>query len=158
MSTPKVDDSSPKSAAFFCAQASAPDEEYLDGLHSFLSQHQHGKSLLHEISNLKHNHIWATSAAASDDVASLNTGPEYVDILCNWAAKGTSKPLSAARSGVVALPLLVILQIGQYLKYLADHGMTHQAFLADVREAGGLQGFCAGLAVSCVPGPLDYHP
>jgi hypothetical protein len=152
MTVPKENDSVSISAAFFCAQALAPDEEYLNGLHSFLSQHKHGKSLLREISDLKHSRIWSTFVTASDEVASLNPGPEYVDILYNWAAKGASGPLSAARSGAVALPLLVILQIGQYLRYLDYHRLTHQAFLTNVREAGGLQGFCGGLAV-CYPGP-----
>ncbi len=155
MSAPKENKPAPISAAFFCAQALAPDEEYLNGLHSFLSQHQQGQALLREISNLKHSRIWSTLAAASNDVASLNTGAEYVDILYNWAANGASESLSAARSGAVALPLLVILQIGQYLRYLDYHKLTHQAFLANVREAGGLQGFCGGLAVCC-PCPHKY--
>lgn len=154
MGTPKENNTSSNiSAAFFCAQALAPDEEYLNDLHWFLSRHEHGKSLLREISNLKHNRIWSIFATASDDVASLNPGPEYIDILYNWAEKGISGSLSAARSGVVALPLLVIVQIGQYLRYLDYHRLTHQEFLANVRPSGGLQGFCGGLAV-CSP---DCH-
>ncbi|KAG9231679.1 putative polyketide synthase [Amylocarpus encephaloides] len=137
---------SPISAAFFCPQAGAPDEEYLNGLHSFLSQHKYGQSLLHELSDLKKSRIWSTLAAASDEVASLSPGHEYLDLLNDWAATGISGPLAATRSGVVALPLLVVLQIGQYLRYLDYHRLSHQVFLENVREAGGLQGFCGGLA------------
>ena len=135
------------SGAFFCPQAGAPDEEYLNGLHSFLSQHVQGKSLLHEIANLKNDKIWSIFAEAREDIANLDAGPEYVDMLYDWAVDGVSRPLAAARSGIVALPLLVILQVGQYLRYLDYHGLSHQAFLAGVREAGGLQGYCGGLPV-----------
>jgi hypothetical protein len=136
------------SAAFFCAQAAAPDEEYLNGLRTFLGQHKHGQSLLNEISELKHSQFWSTLAKANADVGSLQPGPEYVDVLYNWVVSGDSTPLASARSGVVALPLLVIIQISQYLRYLEYHNLSHQAFLANVQEAGGLQGFCGGLAVS----------
>jgi hypothetical protein len=118
MPAPQDSDSAHLSGAFFCPQAYAPDEEYLNGLHSFLSESKHGKSLLREISDLKDSHIWSTFATASGDVASLSAGPEYIDLLYNWAAKGASGPLAAARSSVVALPLLVILQVGQYLRFL----------------------------------------
>lgn len=135
------------SGAFFCPQAGAPDEEYLNGLHSFLSQHKQGQSLLREVSNLKNDKIWSIFAEAREDIANLSPGPEYVDMLYDWAVEGVSKPLAAARSGIVALPLLVILQVGQYLRYLDYHGLSHQAFLVDVRKAGGLQGYCGGLPV-----------
>lgn len=148
MPAPQNSDSTHISGAFFCPQAYAPDEGYLNGLHSFLSQSKHGKSLLREISDLKDSHIWSTFATASGDVASLSAGPEYIDLLYNWATKGTSGPLAAARSSVVALPLLVVLQVGQYLRYLDYHNLSHQTFLADVSQAGGVQGFCGGLAVS----------
>jgi len=135
------------SAAFFCPQARAPDEHYLAGLHSFLSQDKHGRTLLEEIVNLKTDRVWEIFAAARDDVAALRQGSEYVNILRDWAAEGTSGPLAAARSGIVALPLLLILQTTQYLRYLAHHGLSHRDFLAGVSEAGGLQGYCGGLPV-----------
>ncbi|QGA14099.1 hypothetical protein EYB26_001752 [Talaromyces marneffei] len=148
MPAPQDSDSTHPSGAFFCPQAYAPDEEYLNGLHSFLSENKYGKSLLREISDLKDSHIWSTFATASGDVASLSAGPEYIDLLYNWAAKGASGPLAAARSSVVALPLLVILQVGQYLRYLDYHNLSHQTFLVDVSQAGGVQGFCGGLATA----------
>ncbi|TVY40548.1 3-methylorcinaldehyde synthase, partial [Lachnellula occidentalis] len=82
---------------------------------------------------------------ARDDVRALSQGPVYVDILRGWAANGESHRLSEIRSGIVALPLLIILQIGQYLRYLEFHGLAHQEFLAEIRHAGGAQGYCGGL-------------
>ncbi|KAI0123143.1 hypothetical protein BJ170DRAFT_599114 [Xylariales sp. AK1849] len=67
-------------------------------------------------------------------------------MLHHWAANGVSGPLTAIRSGVVALPVLVILQVGQYLRYFSYHKLSHQALLASIRDAGGFQGFCGGLA------------
>ena len=141
------------SAAFFCPQARAPDEEYLDGLRSFLSHNRYGQVLLKEIIALKTDRIWSVFTASREDVAALRHGPEYVDMLHDWAAEGISGPLSRARSGIVALPLLVVLQITQYLRYLAHHGLSHEDFIAGVSKGGGLQGYCGGLPVS-VADPL----
>ncbi|KAL2140421.1 hypothetical protein VTI28DRAFT_3841 [Corynascus sepedonium] len=141
------------SAAFFCPQARAPDEDYLAGMHSFLSEDKHGQMLLKEIVALKTEKVWSIFADARADVAALSQGPEYVDMLHDWAAEGIAKPLAEARSGIVALPLLLVLQITQYLRYLAHHGLSHQGFLASVGKAGGIQGYCGGLpsamAIAC---------
>jgi hypothetical protein len=136
------------SAAFFCPQARAPDEEYLDGLRSFLSHNRYGQILLKEITALKTDRIWSVFSAAREDMAALRQGPEYVDMLHDWAAEGISGPLSRARSGIVALPLLVVLQITQYLRYLAHHGLSHEDFIVGVSKGGGLQGYCGGLPAS----------
>ncbi|KAK3902479.1 BcPKS16, polyketide synthase [Staphylotrichum tortipilum] len=142
------------SAAFFCPQARAPDEDYLAGLHSFLSQDKHGQMLLSEIMALRTERVWSIFAAARPDVAALSQGPEYVDMLHDWAAEGIASPLAAARSGIIALPLLLVLQITQYLRYLEHHGLTHKDFLESVGKAGGgIQGYCGGLpsamAIAC---------
>jgi len=142
------------SAAFFCPQARAPDEDYLAGMHSFLSEDKHGQMLLKEIVALKTEKVWSIFADARADVAALSQGPEYVDMLHDWAAEGIAKPLAEARSGIVALPLLLVLQITQYLRYLAHHGLSHQGFLASVGKAGGIQGYCGGLPVC--PFPVRY--
>ncbi|KAL2130829.1 hypothetical protein VTI74DRAFT_5872 [Chaetomium olivicolor] len=141
------------SAAFFCPQARAPDENYLFGMHSFLRQDKYGQLLLKEIIALKTDQVWSIFAHAAPDVAALSYGPEYVDMLHDWAADAVCSPLAAVRSGIVALPLLLILQITQYLGYLAHHGLSHQEFLASVDKGGSIQGYCGGLpsamAIAC---------
>ncbi|KJZ75225.1 hypothetical protein HIM_05419 [Hirsutella minnesotensis 3608] len=152
MALETVDSRSP-SAAFFCPQSKAPDAEYLAGLHASLKSTQPGRRLLEHVAALEADGIWNVFAEARADVRALSQGPQYVDMLRDWAVHGTGGPLAAARSGIVALPLLVILQIGQYLRYLQAHGMSHEVFLESVRNAGGLQGYCGGLpsaiAISC---------
>lgn len=139
------------SAAFFCPQSRAPDEEYLAGLHLFLRHNQYGQILLQELSGL--DGIWTIFANARDDIRALSQGPMFVDMLRDWARDGDSGPLATARSGIVALPLLLVLQIGQYLRYLEVNELSHYEFVAEVRQAGGLQGYCGGLpaaiAIAC---------
>lgn len=145
------------SAAFFCPQSTAPDKEYLAGLHSFLRQNHHGQVLLLEVCHL--DKVWPIFANSRDDVHGLSQGPVYIDILRRWAETGESSALAAVRSGIIALPLLVILQIGQYLRYLEYHKLAHHAFVAEIRQAGGVQGYCGGLpaamAVACAKDEMD---
>ena len=74
-------------------------------------------------------------------------------MLSKWAERGESGPLAAERSGIVALPLLVTLQIAQYFQYLENNGLRHSTFLARLKDAGGVNGFCVGLpsaiAIAC---------
>jgi hypothetical protein len=139
------------SAAFFCPQSRAPDEEYLAGLHLFLRHNQYGQILLQELSGM--DDIWTIFANARDDVQALSQGPVFVDMLRDWARDGDSGSLAAAQSGIVGLPLLLVLQVGQYLRYLEIHRLSHYEFVAEVRHAGGLQGYCGGLpaaiAIAC---------
>lgn len=132
------------SAAFFGPQSRAPDEQYLDGLHSFLSHNQYGNVLLKEVIDL--DNTWKIFTKARKDIQELSQGLSNVDLLRNWAKTGASGSLAAARSGIVAIPLLIILQIGQYLRYLEFQGVSHAEFLAQVRDGGGVQGYCGGLA------------
>ena len=131
------------SAAFFCPQSKAPQEDYLAGLWSFLNKNTYGKALLQEISEL--DKAWSGLAEAKPEVNALPKGKYYVQILRNWAEGGSPTPVADARSGIVALPLLLILQTGQYLRYLEFHDMCHADFLGQVKGAGGIQGYCAGL-------------
>jgi hypothetical protein len=138
------------SAAFFCPQSRAPDEEYLAGLHSFLCHNQYGQSLLREISEL--DKTWKIFSDARPSIGALSQAPELVEILQNWARDGESCALARVRSGIVALPLLVTLEVGQYLRYLEFHKLSHLEFLAQVQDAG-VQGYCGGLpsaiAIAC---------
>ncbi|KAK4180914.1 conidial yellow pigment biosynthesis polyketide synthase [Triangularia setosa] len=150
----------PLSAAFFCPQARAPDEHYLGGLHSFLNHNTHGQVLLGHVSSLKADDTWGVFAAQRQDVSELSQGPSYIDLLHDWATTGTSEALAKVRSGIVALPLLTILQIGQYLRYLDFHQLPHQDFLREVGHAGGgIQGYCGGLpaaiAIACARDEAD---
>ena len=73
--------------------------------------------------------------------------------LSNWITTGDSAPIANALSGILSLPLLVIIQLGQYFQYLDLHGVRHSDFLTHVRKGGGVQGYCGGLppaiAIAC---------
>lgn len=139
------------SAAFFCPQSRAVSEDYLTRLQFFLSENHLGRTLLDEVGDL--HTAWEIFAKARNDIEELSEGSRYVDMLQDWARHGVSAPIAEARSAIVSLPLLVILQIGQYLRYLESHSLSHLEFLAEVHDVGGLQRYCGGLpsaiAIAC---------
>lgn len=134
------------SAAFFCPQTTAADEAYLDSLHFFLSRHLYGRTILSEVAALADGELWDIFSSARADVRALSHGPKYLSILRDWAVTGVSGPLASIRSNITSLPLLAVMQIGQYFRYLDVYGQTHQEFVAQVQKgAGGIHGYCGGL-------------
>lgn len=133
------------SAAFFCPQTKAPDEHYLNSLHSFLSQNPHGQVLLREVTALADSQLWETFASSQPEVRQLEHGPKCLRALRDWASKGLSAPLSGIQSNISSLPLLAVLQIGQYLRYLEARQTSHRDFVQQVRGAAGVHGYCGGL-------------
>lgn len=132
------------SVAFFCPQSKAPQESYLNQLHSFLTRNKHLEPFLQNVINLKD--IWETIAEEREDIAALEQGPRYVQNLSEWITTGDSSLVANRMSGIVSLPLLVIIQIGQYFQYLEVLGIKHAEFIAQLQKGGGLQGYCGGLA------------
>lgn len=132
----------PVSGAFFNPQSRAPTPAYLSGLYAFLHQHTHGRTLLKYVS--EYDIAWPVWAAAREDIRTLPNAQQYIKALVDWASGGPSAPVSEARTGVIALPLLLILQIGQYFRYLDHNRLSHAEFLAQTGEAGGIQGCCGG--------------
>jgi hypothetical protein len=139
------------SAAFFSPQSRAPTTEYLNGLQSFLEESTHGKILLQHVATL--GSIWPIWTAAQPDLRVLHTAQKHVDKLVHWARGGPSSPVAEARTGIIALPLLLVVQLGQYFRYLEFHSISHNQFITDVRDAGGIQGCCGGepaaLSIAC---------
>lgn len=133
------------SAAFFCPQTKAPDEKYLTSLHSFLSQNPHGQVLLREVTALADSQLWEIFASSQPKVRQLDHGPKCLRALQDWASKGLSAPLSGIQSNTSSLPLLAVLQIGQYLRYLEARQISHREFVAQVQGAAGVHGYCGGL-------------
>ena len=140
----------PAAAAFFGPRSRTTDPSTLSSLHFFLRQNHHGQALLHELTSLKTGNMWSTFAAARPDIAALKEGPGLVDMLHDWAVDGSQgKALAAERSGVIALVQLIVLQVGQYLRYLEWRGVGHGEFVEGVVDGGGgVEGCCGGLPVS----------
>ncbi|RAH61359.1 ketoacyl-synt-domain-containing protein [Aspergillus piperis CBS 112811] len=138
-------------AAFFNPQSRAPNPDDLSALYIFLSQHPHGRILLHHVSSL--TDLLHLFAVHREDVRNLPNAENYVRLLVDWANGGPSAPISEARTGIIALPLLLILQLGEYFRYLDFHGISHADFIAQVQKAGGIHGCCGGeppaLSIAC---------
>ncbi|KAF5871074.1 putative polyketide synthase protein [Botrytis fragariae] len=139
------------SVAIFCPQSKAPQKIYLDRLHSFLCQNSFLKPFVQDIQDLPQT--WKTFANHREDIAALRQGPRYMKNLSDWITTGKSEPIANVMSGILSLPLLVIIQIGQYFQFLELNGMRHSEFLTQLRNGGGVQGYCGGLlpamAIAC---------
>ena len=131
------------SIAVFCPQSKAPEEEYLNKLHSYACQSEHLKVLLERLLDLKH--VWNVIAKERKSIADLGQGPRYVQDLSEWLTTGKSSKIAGRMSGILSLPLLVVIQTCQYFQYLEFHGLSHSQFMAELRAGGGIQGYCGGL-------------
>ena len=139
------------SVAVFCPQSKAPGERYLNELQSFLRNSKHLEPLVQPLLDLKD--VWAILANERQDIADLGQGPRYLQNLSEWITTGKSSQIANCMSGILSLPLLVIIQTCQYFQYLELHRMSHAQFLAQLRAGGGIQGYCGGLppaiAIAC---------
>ncbi|KAK0647379.1 Methylphloroacetophenone synthase [Lasiodiplodia hormozganensis] len=138
------------SAAIFCPQSKAPEKSYLDQLQKFLVEHEQLRRLAGDVKRLQET--WDIIAARREDIAALKQGPRYMRALHDWVEEGASAPVANAMSGILSLPLLVVIQTCQYFQYLQLAGLTHAEFL-DGLKTGGAQGYCGGLlpamAIAC---------
>lgn len=143
-------DSAP-SVAFFCPQSKAPTEAYLTQLQKYLTQNSRLQPLLEAIISLKDT--WATLCNEYADIAKVTTGPQHVLNLERWVTEGISGPVSKSMSGILSLPLLVVIHICQYFQWLEIHNLTHAEVLQSLKSGGGAQGYCGGLptafAIAC---------
>ena len=144
-----VTDTALVSAAFFCPRSRPPRIDYLTELRVFLERHPHGSLLLAHVSTL--DETWPLFIDAHPDIRALPHAQRDLSRLVAWSKGGPVPPVCETSAGFVALPLLLVLQLGQYLRYLQVHSLSHQTFLRQVQAAGGIQGFCGGAAAAlCV--------
>ena len=139
------------SVAVFCPQSKAPGESYLNQLHSFLCHSKYLEPFVQNIVDLKN--VWTILANEREDIADLGQGLRYMQNLSEWITTGKSSQIANCMSGILSLPLLVVIQICQYFQYLELHEMSHSQFMAELRAGGGIQGYCGGLlpaiAIAC---------
>ncbi|KAH7012371.1 BcPKS16, polyketide synthase [Macrophomina phaseolina] len=139
------------SVAFFCPQSKAPTEEYLQQLQALLTTHPHLQRLAGDVESL--GDAWSILASHRPDIAALPQGQRYVNSLREWITHGRAGPVAGAMSGILSLPLLVVVQTCQYFQFLELAGLSHADFLAGLRNGGGAQGYCGGLlpafAIAC---------
>jgi hypothetical protein len=139
------------SAAFFCPQSKAPTVAYLEQLQKYIVKTPLLRPFAEAITSL--TDTWIILCDSYADIAKLKSGERHVVSLKQWITDGISGPVSSSMSGILALPLLVVIQVCQYLQLLQLHDLTHERMLASLKKGGGAQGYCGGLptafAVSC---------
>ena len=139
------------SVVVFCPQSKAPGEAYLTQLHSFLRHSKHLEPFVQQM--LKLQDVWTILAEQREDIADLGQGPRHIRNMSEWFKTGNSSAIAHSLSGILTLPMLVVIQICQYFQYLELHGISHSQLLAQLREGGGVQGYCGGLlpaiAIAC---------
>lgn len=133
------------SAAFFCPQNRPPKLPYMEFTRQYLRGHPAFTSFVQSIIHLPD--AWKVYAQGNAGIAALEQGPKYTGYFRDWIQDGDENSIDRimdTMSGIIALPLLTILQIAQYFQYLEARGITHNEFLQETSH-GGLQGFCGGL-------------
>lgn len=134
------------SAAFFSPRTRPPPEDYLADLRSFLRQSRYGTQLLGHVATL--DTAWPLFANENNTFQASPNGRQQLSFLVDWANGGAIAPVCGAKSGIVALPLLLVLQLGQYLRYLECHSISHEQFIGQVQHHGGIHGYCGGAAAA----------
>lgn len=128
-----------------------PTKECLDSARTFLLSNTRLQRLARDICNAERTR--GIVAGRQAEIAALGQGPRYAQAFHAWIDQGESKTLLESRSGIIALPLLVIIQLTQYLQYLQLANSNHVALVDSLRRGGGIQGYCAGLlpayAIAC---------
>lgn len=130
------------SLAIFCPQSKAPKEDFLDQMHRYLSGKEELKPFLRSAMHLIET--WSILANHREDIAAMSRGPVCVQALTDWIAHRDTSSLLSDMSGILALPLLTIIQVGQYFQFLELNKLSHSKFLEHL-QSGGIHGYCGGL-------------
>lgn len=130
--------------AVFGPQTNAPQPEYLDRLRGYIHSNVHLQRLAREALCLCDT--WDVLAKHREDIATLQ-GRKHLDSLAAWLNHGPSTPVASEVSGILCMPLLVLIEISQYFQFLENTGSSHSDVLANLQQGkgAGVQGYCAGL-------------
>ncbi|KAL9104893.1 MAG: hypothetical protein Q9163_000210 [Psora crenata] len=118
-------------------------ESYLNELYLFLRHNKYLEPFMQNLLDLKN--VWAILANEREEIADLGQGQRYTQNLSEWIFTGISSEIANRMSGIISLPLLVIIQTCQYFQYLEIHGMSHSQLMTQLRAGGGIQGYRGGL-------------
>jgi hypothetical protein len=130
------------SAAVFCPQNRPPSTEYLQDLRTYLRSTPVLEPFIKSILSL--SEVWEAYAQCNASIRALEQGLVHIQQLSNWINNDNADPLVETMSGIVILPLQVIIHLTQYFQYLDTLDITHRDFLQDI-SIGGAQGLCGGL-------------
>lgn len=134
----------PPSLLVFGPQTELPSQQDLAGLRQELIQNPALSSLKLAVEDLLR--FWHTLTDFDPDLCQV-PGTEYLSHFQHWILEGGAFPHHLTRNpNVYALPVTVILQITQYIRYLSGLGVKnpHRHVLNGLLD-GGAHGFCVGL-------------
>ena len=139
------------SAAVFGPQSKEPTENYLQLIRAYLLNKEELALFVHIIRKLPD--LWSLYSNHNSDISALSHGPQDLLSLSNWIETGETGSISKCTSGVLSLPLLVIIQVSQYFQFLQESRIKHIDVILAVSNGAGVQGYCTGLltaaAVAC---------
>ncbi|PNP51202.1 hypothetical protein THARTR1_08106 [Trichoderma harzianum] len=137
----------PISLAVFVPQSRAPSKKDLDRVRLKLTQDERCRPLLASVHQLEATYDLLCVEKA--EIKHLAHGRSYARMLAGWIDGGVSSTdVARARSAIHSLPLLAMVQLAQFLEYLDVTDTPYSELLSQVRSAGGLQGYCGGLAAA----------
>lgn len=134
------------SVAFLNPLSKSLPSESWDIIRAYARRRADLNPLLEELSGL--SQTLACVSGKDHRLGSLSRVSEYTTLLHEWATGFPSDSVASARSSVITLPLLVVLQVVQYFWYLRARSLKHEAFLSELRNGYGVHGFCGGLLVA----------
>lgn len=143
----------PISLAVFVPQSRAPSSEDLDRVRTRLTQDTRCQPLVESIRKLEET--FELLCAEKQEITDLTHGRSYAKMLAEWVDGNgivTSNEVAEARSAIHSLPLLMLVQLTQFLDYLEATNLTYADILSQVRTVGGVQGYCGGLAAAIAIG------
>ena len=139
------------SAAVFGPQSKEPKADYLHLLRGYLCDKRELAPFVQVIRKLPD--LWSSYSKHNPDLSPLSHCPQDLLSLSDWIETGTTSFISKSTSGVLCLPLLVIIQVAQYFRYLQESQIKHIDLILAVQNGAGIQGYCTGLltavAVAC---------
>lgn len=126
----------------FGLRVKEPDLAYFDQLRQYILAHE----LLQELAPVLCTFPDILSSLCSDraDVAALKEAFSTTSALVDWIKGKDTKRIVSETSGIAVLPLLVLMQITQYVNYLCTYSLSHAQLIAHLRAAGGIQSYCGG--------------
>ena len=138
-------------AAVFGPQSKQPRADYLQLLRAYICDKEELAPFVQAIRKLPD--LWSLYSNHNSDLLALSHGSRDLLLLSEWIETGASESISKPISGVLSLPLLLIVQVGQYFQFLQTHGINHIDLILAVQNGAGVQGYCTGLlmaaAVAC---------
>lgn len=120
------------------------------------------RSLL-EIEHLQHvkeaicrlPELWKTLLSNDNDFVNF-PGDTTAKQLAAWVISGEAINFSETQNNALSLPLTIVAHLCDYTTYLHKANSSHAAVLDHASNAGGVQGFCAGLlSALAVAGAAD---